>query len=66
MTYTKKLSLSIDLGRSSSQFQFTERRDNENVTSLKANRLEFGTSSAIVTPQRVLDVITDYIDENFE
>lgn len=66
MTYTSKFSLSLDLGKSSSQFQFTERRDNENVTSLKADRLEFDTSSAIVTPQRVLDVITEYIDKNFE
>lgn len=64
-TYNYTYSLSLDLGKSSSQFQFTEKEGNETLTSIKANRVTFATSPAIVTPQRVLNKITSYIDKHF-
>lgn len=64
-TYNYTLSLSLDLGKSTSQFQFTEKRGNETATSLKANKVTFATSPAIVTPQRVTNKITSYINKHF-
>ena len=60
------LSLSLDLGRSSSQFQYTQRQDKETLCSLKAKKVTFSESSPIVTPQYVVDEITAYIDEHYE
>jgi hypothetical protein len=58
--------MSLDLGKSTSQFQFTEKQGNETLTSVKANKVTFATSSAIVTPQRVTNKITSYIDKHFK
>ena len=55
----------LDLGKSSLQFQYTEKDDAGTKTSLKANKVKFATSSAIVTPKHVTDEITSYIDKNF-
>ena len=63
--YNYTYSLSLDLGKSSSQFQFTEKEGNETLTSVKANKVTFATSPAIVTPQRVTNKITSYIDKYF-
>lgn len=60
------LSLSLDLGKSTSQFQFTEKQGNETNTTLKANKVTFSTSPSIVTPQRVTNKITAYIDKLFK
>ena len=64
-TYNFTYSMSLDLGKSTSQFQFTEKQGNETITSIKANKVTFATSSAIVTPQRVTNKITSYIDKHF-
>ena len=64
--YNYTYSLSLDLGKSTSQFQFTEKEDNETLTSVKANKVTFATSPAIVTPQRVTNKITSYIDKHFK
>ena len=65
-TYNYNFSLSLDLGKSASQFRFTEKQGNETITSLKANKVTFDTSPAIVTPQRVTNKITAYINKNFK
>lgn len=65
-TYNYNFSLSLDLGKSASQFQFTEKQNNETITSLKANKVTFSTSPSIVTPQRVTNKITAYINKNFK
>ena len=64
--YNYTYSLSLDLGKSTSQFQFTEKQGNETITSVKANKVTFATSAAIVTPQRVTNKITSYIDKHFK
>ena len=64
-TYNYTDSLVLDLGKSSSQFQYTEKDDAGTNTSIKANKVKFATSSAIVTPKHVTDEITSYIDKNF-
>lgn len=64
-TYNYTLSLSLDLGNSTSQFQFTEKQGNETNTTLKANKVTFSPSPSIVTPQRVTNKITAYIDKHF-
>ncbi|MGM9682388.1 MAG: hypothetical protein ACI3XQ_02190 [Eubacteriales bacterium] len=65
MTFNSTFSLSLDLGKSTAQFQFTEKQDNETLNSLKANKVTFATSPSIVTPQRVTDKITTYINKHF-
>lgn len=64
-TYNFIYSMSLDLGKSTSQFQFTRKQGNETITSIKANKVTFATSPAIVTPQRVTNKITSYIDKHF-
>ncbi len=64
-TYNYTFSLSLDLGKSGSQFQFTEKEGNETLSSVKANKVTFATSPSIVTPQRVTNQITAYIDKHF-
>lgn len=64
--YNYTYSLSLDLGKSTSQFQFTEKQGNETLTSVKANKVTFATSPAIVTPQRVTNKITSYINKHFK
>lgn len=64
-TYNFTYSMSLDLGKSTSQFQFTEKQGNETITSVKANKVTFATSPAIVTPQRVTNKIMSYIDKYF-
>ena len=64
-TYNFTYSMSLDLGKSTSQFQFTEKQGNETITSVKANKVTFATSPAIVTPQRVTNKITSYIGKHF-
>lgn len=64
-TYNFTFSLSLDLGKSTSQFQFTEKQGNETLTSIKANKVTFATSPAIVTPQRVTNKITSYLNKHF-
>ena len=64
-TYNYTFSLSLDLGKTTSQFQFTEKQNNETTNSVKANKVSFSTSPAIVTPQRVTNEITAYINKNF-
>lgn len=56
-------SMSIDLGKVISQFKFTQKQDGETLNYLEANSLTFATSSLISTPDRVVDAITDYIEQ---
>lgn len=64
-TYNSSLSLLLDLGKSGSQFRFTKKEENETTISLIANKVTFSASPAIVTPQRVTNVITAYINKHF-
>ena len=60
------LKLSVDLGKSSSQFVFTEKQDGELISELKADKVTFTTPSSFPTvPQKVTDCITNYINKNF-
>lgn len=60
------LNLSVDLGKSSSQFVFSEKRDGDTITSLKANKVTFSTPTSFpAVPQRITDTITNYINKNF-
>lgn len=56
-------SMSIDLGKAISQFKFTQKQDGETLNYLEANSLTFATSTPIITPDRVVNVITDYIEQ---
>ena len=63
--YNFTFSMSLDLGKSSSQFQFAEKQNSETLNSIKANNVTFTSSPPIVTPQRVTNKITAYIDKFF-
>lgn len=57
--------MALDLEKPTAQFQFTEKQDGETSNSGKANQVTFSTSPSIVTPKRVTDRITSYINEHF-
>ena len=60
------LNLSVDFGKSKSQFTFTERLDGETITSLKANKVTFATPASFpAVPQRVTNCITNYANKMF-
>ena len=64
-TRNSTFSMSLDLGKTTAQFQFTEKQDGETSNSVKANRVTFSTSPSVVTPKRVTDRITSYINDHF-
>jgi len=60
------LNLSVDYGKATSQFAFTERRDGETITSLQANKVTFATPASFsAVPQRVTNCITNYVNKMF-
>lgn len=64
-TRNSTFSVSLDLGKPTAQFQFTEKQDGETSNFVKANRVTFASSPSIVTPKRVVDRITSYINDHF-
>ena len=60
-TYNYTHSLSIDLGKSTSQFQLTKKDDYSTTYSLTANKVTFAKSPAIVTPANVTNEIANYV-----
>lgn len=63
-TYKTVLRLSVDPGSSGTKLDFTEQRDGDTVTTLKATGLTFATPSAFPTvPGRVTSCITAYIEK---
>lgn len=61
-TYQTSLTLNLDMTKTTSQFSFVERRDGAVASSVKANKVTFGTPSGFqAVPQVVTNAITDYI-----
>lgn len=66
-TYRSQVNVTVDLGKATSQFTFSQNEDGETVTSLVADKVKFSTPYDFPTvPQGVLDCITNYINSNFQ